>query len=181
MQIHKWIKELEKNDKQAEALYKPGNTVVIAGPGSGKTRVLNYKNNEATSRRNQGASRYCLLDLYQNDGKGNRTKALQPRYSRSTQYLCGYCSQFLSFTYRTPYAKLFGVKLPEPFRIAPKELIQNTQSLVLKAHVKGVNLYTAEQQFKILRQLKVGFALSGIGDSENYARAISDYEQRLIN
>jgi superfamily I DNA/RNA helicase len=34
---HRWLKELENNEKQGEALHKVGSTAVIAGPGSGKT------------------------------------------------------------------------------------------------------------------------------------------------
>ena len=39
----RWIDELEENEKQKTAFQRTDSTVVIAGPGSGKTRVLALK------------------------------------------------------------------------------------------------------------------------------------------
>jgi DNA helicase-2/ATP-dependent DNA helicase PcrA len=38
-----WLNKIQKNEKQWEAFQKVDHTVVIAGPGSGKTRVLAVK------------------------------------------------------------------------------------------------------------------------------------------
>jgi len=180
MEIHKWIKELEKNDKQAEALYKLGSTVVIAGPGSGKTRVLTTKIAKLLLdeiRMPQGI--VCLTYTRM------MAKEIEQRlYSLGIQdrpnIFVGTVHSFCLSHIVAPYAGLFGMKLPDPIRIAPKEVIQNTQSLALKTHVKGVSKYTAEQQFKILRQLRADLRFQEWEDSENYAMAIRDYEQRLM-
>lgn len=180
MQIHKWIKKLEKNDKQAQALYKPGNTVVIAGPGSGKTRVLTTKIAKLLLDEIRAPQGIVCLTYTRMMAKEIEQRLYSLGIQDRPNIFIGTVHSFCLSYIVSPYAKLFGMNLPDPIRIAPKEVIQNTLSLALKAHVKGVSKYTAEQQFKIIRQLRADLKFQEWADSKDYARAVKDYEGRLI-
>ena len=121
MQIHKWIKELEKNDKQAEALYKPGNTVVIAGPGSGKTRVLTIKITKLLLDEIRAPQGIVCLTYTRMMAKEIEQRLYSLGIQDRPNIFVGTVHSFCLSHIVAPYAKLFGVKLPEPFRIAPKE------------------------------------------------------------
>lgn len=179
MQIHKWIKELENNDKQAEALYKSGNTVVIAGPGSGKTRVLTTKIGKLLLEEIRAPHGIACLTYTRMMAKEIEQRLYNLGIQDRPNIFIGTVHSFCLSQIVSPYAKLFGMNLPDPIRIAPKEVIQNTQSLALKTHVKIANKFTVDQ-FKILRQLRADLRFQEWTDSQNYAKAIADYERRLI-
>ncbi|MGA7192155.1 MAG: ATP-dependent helicase [Anaerolineales bacterium] len=179
MQIHKWIKELEKNDKQAEALYKSGNTVVIAGPGSGKTRVLTTKIAKLLLDEIRAPQGIVCLTYTRMMAKEIEERLYSLGIQDRPNIFVGTVHSFCLSHIVSPYAKLFGMNVPEPIRIAPKELISKTQLLALKTYFKVISKETFDQ-FRLLRQLRVDIRVNDWTDFKEYGRAIIDYEKRLI-
>jgi DNA helicase-2/ATP-dependent DNA helicase PcrA len=179
MQIHKWIKELEKNEKQAEALYKPGSTVVIAGPGGGKTRVLTTKITKLLLDEIRSPQGIACLTYTRMMAKEIEQRLYSLGIQDRPNIFVGTVHSFCLSHIVSPYAKLFGMNIPEPIRIAPKELISRTQSLALRAHFRWTSRETFEQ-FRLLRQLRADIRFKEWKDFKEYGQAINDYEKNLI-
>lgn len=119
---HEWLQLLRKNEQQWQAFTKPGNTVVIAGPGSGKTRVLAMK-----------IAQLLRVEIAPPQGVACVTytrmmaRELEKRiYSLGVQerpnVVIGTLHSFCLGHVVQPFAKLYRLGLPDPIRIAPQSI-----------------------------------------------------------
>jgi len=181
---HKWLQELEKNERQAEALQKTGSTAVIAGPGSGKTRVLTLKIAKLLLEGIQAPQGIACVTYTRIMAKEVEQRlyglGIQDRPNIFTGTVHSYClAQIVS-----PYAKLFGVDIVDPIRIAPKtvqdkylsEAIVNTFGKLSYNNDRWV-----KSQFNILRRQKANIPFEEWEDNQKFAIAAKYYEVALAN
>src|SRR5262245_57580231 len=110
--------ELRRNREQWKAYESKGHCVVLAGPGSGKTKVLTLKlarliAEDVTPPRGVACLTYnneCVKELTR------RLARLGIRNSRNV--FVGTVHSFCLKAVLLPYAKLGGLALPDPLRIA---------------------------------------------------------------
>lgn len=136
------------NNKQREALDSPGNTVVIAGPGSGKTRVLSLKvakllREEIVAPQGIACLTYTramareLAQKIDSLGVDNRPNIV-------VDTIHGFCLGYVI----KPFSKLYSLDIPHPIRIAPQSVWDKCLSTA-RQQVKGQPYNPErEQQFK---------------------------------
>lgn len=109
---------LRKNPQQWEAYEAKQNCVVLAGPGSGKTRVLTIKVAQVLAeeiRRPRGLA--CIT--YNNECvREIRNRLDRLGVERRPNLLIGTVHSFCFNAVVRPYAKLAGVALPDPLAVA---------------------------------------------------------------
>ena len=114
---HEQLRKL--NTRQLDALSTKGNTVVIAGPGSGKSTVLSLKvakllRNEIVMPQGVACLTYTRVMAHAIEKKVQSLIDVDwPHLVADTIH--GFClGQII-----TPFSKLFGLDIPEPIRVAP--------------------------------------------------------------
>lgn len=127
-QYHNWRKLIAKDEFQEEAFNRDNHTVVIAGPGSGKTRVLVMKiakllREEITPPQGVACLTYTRM----------MAKELELRLSSlgvldRPNVIMGTVHSFCLGQIVQPFAKLFELGLPQPIRIAPTDIWNETFS-----------------------------------------------------
>jgi ATP-dependent DNA helicase Rep/DNA helicase-2/ATP-dependent DNA helicase PcrA len=141
------VKELQRNKEQWRAYESKGNCVVLAGPGSGKTKVLTVKiarllHEEVPEPRGLACITYsnaCVGELLARLRKLG--VADDKRLSVSTVH--SFCLGELV----SPYARLAGVACPDPLKVASprrsKELFEVTlvQDRFLQSEIGRVPSY----------------------------------------
>ncbi|MCB8919250.1 MAG: ATP-dependent helicase [Ardenticatenaceae bacterium] len=144
---HSQVQEL--NTKQREAFDSPGNTVVIAGPGSGKTRVLSLK--VAKLLRDEIAPPQGIACLTYTRGMARElaqkinSLSVDDRPNVVVDTIHGFC---LGYVIR-PFSKLYGLDIPYPIRIAPQSVWDECLSIA-RQEVKGQTYNPGyDQQFKM--------------------------------
>ncbi len=118
-QYHSWLRLIAEDEFQDKAFKKDGHTVVVAGPGSGKTRVLVMKiakllREDITPPQGIACLTYTRM----------MAKELELRLSSlgvldRPNVVMGTVHSFCLGHIVQPFAKLFDLGLPQPIRIAP--------------------------------------------------------------
>lgn len=173
--------ELKKNSEQWQAYDSKGHCVVLAGPGSGKTKVLTFKiarliAEEVTPPRGVACLTYnneCVKELT------GRLARLGVRNSRNV--FVGTVHSFCLKAVVLPYARMGGLALPDPLRIAKPS---DSERLFIQAKnwVVGSNERTDEWRRRCDRYRRTFLdrdAPEWRKQNSQCAEMIEDYEQRL--
>lgn len=123
---YNYVEQLSENNKQWEAFTKPGHTVVIAGPGSGKTHVLALKIASLLREHIVPPHGIACLTYTRMMAKELETRLWslgvsmeRPNIVISTVH--GFClGQVVQ-----PYAQLYELDLPLPIRIVPSSVAKS--------------------------------------------------------
>ncbi len=111
------VEQLNKDRMQKKALNAVGNTVVLAGPGSGKTSVLTVK---ATMLLNNSIEPFGIACItYSREAAivmGQRIKSYG--VSENKRLFVGTIHNFCITNILMPFGEIFELKLPFPLRIA---------------------------------------------------------------
>jgi len=116
---HKWQKELEGNRFQWEAFERSTHTVVIAGPGSGKTRVLAMKIAQLLRDEILPPQGVACLTYTRVMAKELENRLYSLGVSERPNIVVGTVHSFCLGQVVQPFADLFDLGLPKPIRIAP--------------------------------------------------------------
>ena len=179
MLLQQWIQDIKKNGKQTEALEKLGNTVVIAGPGSGKTRVLTTKIAKLLSEEIKAPQGIVCLTYTRMMAKEIEQRLYPLGVRDRPNIFVGTVHGFCLSEIVIPYAKLFGMKLPDVIRIAPRDIIGRTRTDALKKNFRYIDKNRIDQ-FNILRRLRADLKFYEWEDNKHYCRAIAEYEKSLL-
>jgi DNA helicase II / ATP-dependent DNA helicase PcrA len=119
---HKWLSEIQQNEKQLEAFYAKDNAVVIAGPGSGKTRVLSVKiaqllRDEIISPRGIACLTFTRMMAKELRIRLNLLGVLdRPNIFVGTVH--GFCLDHVI----APFYEVYNLNIPKPIKIAPQKI-----------------------------------------------------------
>jgi DNA helicase II / ATP-dependent DNA helicase PcrA len=119
---HEWLAEIKQDEKQLEAFQSKGNTVVIAGPGSGKTRILSVKiaqllRDEIIAPRGIACLTYTRMMAKELRMRLNSLGVLdRPNIFVGTVH--GFCLDHVI----NPFAEVCNLIIPKPIKIAPQKV-----------------------------------------------------------
>lgn len=124
-----WLKKILENEHQRTAVEKDGHTVVIAGPGSGKTRVLSIRiakllRDEIPQPKGVACLTYTRM----------MSKELENRLSsfgvlHRPNIFIGTVHSFCLQQILIPFSELFGLAVPQPIKISPTPIWNECLSL----------------------------------------------------
>lgn len=116
---HEWLAKIRENEKQWEAFQKGGHTVVIAGPGSGKTRVLAVKIAQLLRDEISAPRGVACLTYTRMMAKELETRLESLGILDRPNVVVGTVHSFCLGHVVEPFAEVFGLDTPQPIRIAP--------------------------------------------------------------
>ena len=124
-----WLKKIHENDRQKTAFEKAGHTVVIAGPGSGKTRVLALKiakllRDEIPQPRGVACLTYTRMMAKELEDRLSSLNVLD-----RTNVVIGTIHSFCLQQILNPFSEVFSINIPRPIRIAPLPIWNECLSL----------------------------------------------------
>jgi DNA helicase-2/ATP-dependent DNA helicase PcrA len=116
------LNEIQENEKQWEAFQKVDHTVVIAGPGSGKTRVLAVKiahllREEITAPRGIACLTYTRMMAEELKNRLSSLGVLD-----RPNVVVGTVHSFCLAHVISPFARVFKLDIPQPIKIAPQKI-----------------------------------------------------------
>src|SRR4051794_27303815 len=110
--------ELRRNENQREAYEATGNCVVLAGPGSGKTKFLTVKMARVAAE-DIWAPQAMACVTYSNECVRELRRRLNTLgLEESTGLSLGTVHSFCLKHVLLPYARLAGIALPNPLHVA---------------------------------------------------------------
>lgn len=173
---------LQKNKGQWAAYESHSNCVILAGPGSGKTKTLTIKMARMLAEDVRGPRGIACI-TYNNQCARElkrRLSALGVEDGKRTAIgtLHSFCLRYIVL----PYAKLAGIAVPEPLKVAIAEERDKCWAAAIEK-VKGLDeppsdwIFTCEvyRRTHLDRQKEAWY-----GDSEDVATMIEVYEQTLL-
>lgn len=127
--------DLRRNERQWQAYETTGNCVLLAGPGSGKTKTLTVKLARMLSE-DVDEPRGIACITYNNEcARELETRLDALGVSPSGRVFIGTVHSFSLTQILFPYAKLTGIGLPDEFRIATR---QESRAALERAYAKAI-------------------------------------------
>lgn len=176
---YEWVRQLENNRKQKTAFERDTHTVVIAGPGSGKTRVLALKiaqllREEIIPPRGIACLTYTRIMAKELE---NRLYSLgiSDRSNVVVSTVHGFClGQVL-----IPFLDVFDFSFPKPIRVAPTSIRKACLKQAYEHAVNYGNFKKFEKKFFKYRRQRADKPLNLWKNHIEVAEAILFYEQYL--
>jgi DNA helicase II / ATP-dependent DNA helicase PcrA len=117
-----WLNKIQENEKQWEAFQKADHTVVIAGPGSGKTRILAVKiahllREEIAAPRGIACLTYTRMMAGELESRLSSLGVLN-----RSNVVVGTVHSFCLAHVVSPFAEVFNLNIPQPIKIAPQKI-----------------------------------------------------------
>lgn len=163
---------VELDAEQRSALAAPGNLVITAGPGSGKTRTVVARAGHLLSTQIQ-APRGLATITYTNQAASELREGLARLGVEATQRLFAGTMHSFCLAHVLPYATLVGANLPSLNRLMSRLQIRDLEQEC--ADAVGVNVWDLREDFPGLRRrLAAGEDVSG--ERPAYVRAVEHYE-----
>lgn len=171
--------DLRRNDRQWAAYESRGHCVVLAGPGSGKTKVLTTKLARMLAE-DVRAPRGIACITYNNQC----VKELKRRLERlgieeSSRTFIGTVHSFCFREIAIPYGKLAGFDLPYPLKVAPPSEQERLFSDAVKAVIGNENPQYVRTHFDEFRRTVLDRTSEEWIGNERYAPLVARYEQLL--
>jgi DNA helicase-2/ATP-dependent DNA helicase PcrA len=174
---------LRKNTGQWRAYESHGNCVMLAGPGSGKTKTLTIKMARMLAE-DVRPPRGIACITYNNQCARELRKRLgalgvEDGKRAAIGTLHSFCLQHIVL----PYARLAGIPMPDPLKVAIEEERQRCWAAAVES-IKGADeppqnwIFTCDvyRRTHLDRQKEDWY-----GDSEDVAKMIEVYEQALLD
>ena len=152
-----WKSEIDHDPAQKAALESRDNAVVIAGPGSGKTRVLALKVAQLLKEEVSPPQGIACLTFTRVMAKEleDRLYCLgiseHPNITVSTVH--GFClGEVLK-----PFIEVFDTGIPQPIRIAPQQVQDRILGDLQKRIVPAKKFSSFKKNFLVLRRKRIDF------------------------
>lgn len=173
--------DLRRNDRQWAAYESRSHCVVLAGPGSGKTKVLTTKMARMLAedvRPPRGIAsitfnNQCVKELKKRLGKlgveeGSRT-------------FIGTVHSFCLREVVIPYAKLACISLPDPLKVAPPSEQERLFGDAVNAVIGNENPQYVRTPFDVFRRTVLDRTSEEWTGNDRYAPLLTKYEQLLTD
>ena len=179
MYTEDFIKKLDllsKDSKQKEALQSTGSTIVLAGPGSGKTAVLTVK--AAIILQEQAKPRGVACITYSQDASLEMRERLDSYGITDKRRLFVGTIHHFCIAEILKYAEIFSVRLPYPLKIASRKERENAFSIA--KDMVDDSQSVSELQMNVERRNKAGSLSSVTPPSYDLALKVAiEYEKEL--
>ncbi|MBM6617296.1 ATP-dependent helicase [Bacillus suaedaesalsae] len=174
------LNQIKTDDKQFEAYNTEISTVVIAGPGSGKTTVLTLKIiNLLRNKINQPRGLACIT--YSKEAVKEFTERLNELgYKNRKNVFLGTVHSFCIAEVIAPFAKLYDLDISFPLKIiSEKEREELFEDIVTELKLGGANLSIDDVDKE--RSLNIsGLSLVQVESYDIALKVALEYEKRLV-
>jgi DNA helicase-2/ATP-dependent DNA helicase PcrA len=177
---HEWKKQLEDNIQQKTAFEKDTHTVVIAGPGSGKTRVLALKIAQLLHEKIDPPRGVACLTYTRIMAKELESRLYSLGITNRPNVVVSTVHGFCLGQVLIPFSDIYDFSLPKPIRVAPTSIRDTCLKRAYERAINDGNYKKFEKNFHKLRRQHVDKPLNHWRDHKEIAEAISSYEQCLI-
>jgi DNA helicase II / ATP-dependent DNA helicase PcrA len=143
--------ELQGNDEQWAAYESEGHCVMLAGPGSGKTKTLVLKLARVLAEDVQPPRGVACITYSQETARELNRRLLDLGLRESSRLFIGTIHSFCLLHLLIPYAELAGLAIPYPIKVAP---LATADHLFLRASegLFGVNNPWRKHEIDLLRR-----------------------------
>ncbi len=175
--------DLRKNKGQWKAYESTGNCVILAGPGSGKTKTLTIKVARMLTEDVQPPRGLACITYNNQCARELRRRLGALGVEDGRRAAIGTLHSFCLKHIVLPYARIAGMSLPDPLRVATTEEREASWTAAVE-NVVGADENPRDWMFRCdfyrrthLDRDKPEWR----GDYESAARVIEEYESRLLN
>jgi len=174
--------ELRANPGQWKAYESPGNCVILAGPGSGKTKTLTTKMARMLAEDVQRPSGIACITYSTECARELQRRLAKLGVVESSNVFIGTVHSFSLKHVVSPFAWLSDLGFPKEFSVASVSDIDRIFTESLKATVGDENPYNYRTRFERYRRTYLDRKSDEFAsvDSE-IAQLIVDYEKRLMS
>lgn len=117
-----WLNKIRENEKQWDAFQKTDHTVVIAGPGSGKTRVLAVKIAQLLREKIAAPRGIACLTYTRMMARELENRLSSLGVLDRSNVVVGTVHSFCLAHVISPFAVVFNLDIPQPIKIAPQKI-----------------------------------------------------------
>lgn len=173
--------DLLRNERQWAAYESRGHCVVLAGPGSGKTKVLTTKMVRMLAEDVRGPRGLACITFNNQCVKELKKRLGRLGIEESARAFIGTVHSFCLREVVIPYAKLAGFDLPDPLKVAPPSEQERLFSEAVYAVIGDENPQYVRTPFDEFRRTVLDRTSAEWTGNDRYAPLVAKYEQLLKN
>jgi DNA helicase-2/ATP-dependent DNA helicase PcrA len=172
--------DLRRNDRQWAAYESRSHCVVLAGPGSGKTKVLTIKMARMLAEDVRPPRGIACITFNNQCVKELKKRLGKLGIDGGARVFIGTVHSFCLREIVMPYAKLAGLKLPYPLTVAPKSEQDRLFETAVKSVIGDENPQSFKTQFEEFRRTVLDRTSPEWKGNDRYAALVTKYEQLLF-
>lgn len=171
--------DLRRNERQWAAYESRGHCVVLAGPGSGKTKVLTTKMARMLVEEVRAPRGIACVTFNNQCVKELKKRLGQLGIEEGARAFIGTVHSFCLREVVIPYAKLAGFDLPDPLKVAPPSEQERFFADAVNAVIGNENPQYVRRPFDEFRRTVLDRTSEEWTGNDRYAPLVARYEQLL--
>jgi superfamily I DNA/RNA helicase len=173
--------DLRRNDRQWAAYESRGHCVVLAGPGSGKTKVLTTKMARMLAEDVRPPHGIACITYNNQCVKELKKRLGKLGIDEGSRAFIGTVHSFCLREVLIPYAKLAGIYLPDPLKVAPLSEQRRLFGDAVNAVIGDENPQYVRTSFDEFRRTVIDRTSVAWTGNDRYAPLVDKYEQLLVD
>lgn len=173
--------DLRRNGRQWAAYESRGHCVVLAGPGSGKTKVLTTKMARILAEDVRPPHGIACITFNNQCVKELKKRLGKIGIEEGPRVFVGTVHQFCLRDVVIPYAKLAGISLPDPLKVAPQSEQEHLFSNAVNTVIGDENPHYVRTPFDEFRRTVLDRTSDEWTQNDRYAPLVTKYEQLLAD
>jgi len=173
--------DLRRNDRQWAAYESLGHCVVLAGPGSGKTKVLTTKLARMLAEDVRPPRGIACITFNNQCVKELKKRLGKLGIEEGSRSFIGTVHSFCLREVVMPYAKLAGISLPDPLKVAPPSEQERHFEDAVNAAIGNINPHDVRTPFDEFRRTVLDRTSEEWTGNDRYAPLVIKYEQLLAD
>lgn len=171
--------DLRRNERQWDAYESRGHCVVLAGPGSGKTKVLTTKMARMLAEDVRPPRGIACITFNNQCVKELKKRLGTLGIEEGSRAFIGTVHSFCLREVVLPYAKLAGLDLPDPIKVASPSEQERLFGDAVNAVIGNENPQYIRTPFDEFRRTILDRTSKAWADNDRYAPLVAKYEQSL--
>lgn len=171
--------DLRRNDRQWAAYESRGHCIVLAGPGSGKTKVLTTKMARMLSEDVRAPRGIACITFNNQCVKELKRRLGKLGIEEGSRIFVGTVHSFCLREVLIPYTKLTGLDLPDPLKVAPPSEQDRLFRDAVIAVLGNENPQYVRTPFDEFRRTVLDRTSAEWTGNDRYASLVAHYEQLL--